>query len=62
MWDSEEIEIAAKAMQSSKAWPAVFRAGAARTLAKAASEAVSKHRADQERSRRVREIVRDYEM
>jgi hypothetical protein len=62
MWDDEEIEIASKAMQNSKAWPAVFKAGAAQTLAKAASEAVSRHRAEEERKRRVREIVRDYEM
>jgi len=42
-----EIEIAAKAMQSSKAWPAVFQSGAARILAKAALDAVDKSRRDE---------------
>jgi len=62
MWDREELEIAAKAMQESKAWPAVFQAGSARVLAKAADDAVTAFRAERDRKRRVHEIVRDYEM
>ena len=39
----DEIEIVAKAMQQSKAWPAVFQAGSARELAKAALDALDLH-------------------
>lgn len=61
MWTNDELEVATKAMQASKAWPAVFRAGTARVLAKAADDAVTKHRAEVDRQRRVREIARNYE-
>lgn len=37
---SETIERMAKAMQNSKAWPAVFQAGTARELARVSLEAI----------------------
>jgi hypothetical protein len=43
-----EIELAAKAMRGSKAWPVVFGAGAAETLARAALEAIDLMRAQSE--------------
>ena len=61
MWNDEELKIASTAMQNSKAWPVVFAAGAALTLAKAASKAVSDHRFAAERKHRISEIARDYE-
>lgn len=61
VWTKEELKVAASAMQESKAWPAVFRDGAALVLAKAADDAVTRFRAKIDRQRRVREIARDYE-
>jgi hypothetical protein len=37
---SDPTEIAARAMQTSKAWPVVFQAGSAGVLARAAVEAI----------------------
>lgn len=45
----EEIEIAATAMQNSKAWPVVFKAGSARELARAALVALEKAKPQPER-------------
>jgi len=42
IFTSADIDTAAKAMQESRAWPAVFQAGSAAVLARACLEAVTK--------------------
>lgn len=61
MLTNEEREIAIKAMQASKAWPAVFNSGSARALLDAALSAVEQHRVAQSRRRRVAELARWHE-